>query len=107
MVTTTPRPGLMKGQRAPTAIGRVEIATPHLPVCGHRAEMAKVENASPNRPSIAWLPAAQSQNDNHACGMSQRWQARPLAQDAQISNPGASWAATRHELLIAAAGSGN
>ncbi len=37
----------MKGQRAPTAIGRVEIATPSFPESGQRAEIAKVENSSP------------------------------------------------------------
>ncbi len=53
MVTTTPTPGFTNGQREPTPIGRVEIATPNLPVSGQRAEMAKVENSSPSGPRLA------------------------------------------------------
>jgi hypothetical protein len=54
MVTTTPKPGLTKGHRVPTAMGRVEIATPNFPVSAQRAEMANVENSSPNGPNIAF-----------------------------------------------------
>jgi len=44
IVTTTPRPGTMKGQREPTAMGQVDMATPYLPVSAQRAEIAKVIN---------------------------------------------------------------
>jgi hypothetical protein len=71
MVTTTPMVGLMNGQREPTPMGRVEIATPNLPVSGQRAEMANVENSSPNGPNIACSPLVPCSNDNDHHGREQ------------------------------------
>jgi hypothetical protein len=66
MVTTTPNRGLMNGQREPTPMGRVEMATPYLPVPGQRAEMANVENSSPNGPITTYSMIASSRDNSGA-----------------------------------------